>query len=110
MKKVDAWEHKSIRILHHDYTGHDWVDDALIHLRDDSLRAEVHHFRKLHKELERKLEEVHITNDHITNLYLELAPCNRRLLWAEATEQVKSQRGEAVQLISPWTFECRRSA
>ena len=98
-------EHQNICILRHNYGGRDWVDDALIRLRDDGLKAEVHRFRKLNEELGCKLEEVHILEDHIADIYLEVTPCTQRLLCAEAMERVKSQCREAVQLISPWTFE-----
>ena len=91
----------SVHILHHNYAGRDWVDDALIRFCDDRLKAKVHQFWKLHRELEQKLEEVCIAEDRIADVYLELAPCNQQLLRAEVVEQVKSQHGEAVQLISP---------
>ena len=81
------------------------MDDALIRLRDDGLKAEVHHYQKLHEELDRKLEEVRLANDRIADIYLELAPCQLRLLQAEVGDQIARQRGEVVQLISPWSFE-----
>ena len=77
----------------------------MVRLRDDGLRAEVHCYRKLNKELKRKLEEVRILEDRIADIYLEVSPCTQWLLRAEAVERVKSQHGEAVQLVSPWTFE-----
>ena len=103
-------DHQNTRILLPDYMGRDWVDDALVRLRDDGLKAEVHRYRKLNEELKRKLEEVRILEDRIADIYLEVGPCTKRLLKAEAVERVKSQRGEAIQLISPWTFERGRSA
>ena len=109
-QEVDDREHNTVRTLRHDYAGCDWVDNTLVHLRDDGLRAKVHHFHKLHEESERKLEEVCIANDRIADIYLELAPCQWCLLCTEVAEQVKGQHGEAVQLISPWTFEHGRSA
>ena len=96
---------QNIRILRSEYGGRDWVDDALIRLRDDGLKAEVHRFRKINEELKRKEEEVRILEDCIADLHLEAVPCTQRLLQAEAVERIKSQRGEAIQLISPWTFE-----
>ena len=86
------------------------MDDALVHLRNDGLKAEVHRYRKLNEELKHKLEEVCILKDRIADIYLEVGPCTHRLLKAEAVERVKSQRGEAIQLISPWTFERGRLA
>ena len=103
-------DHQNTRILLSDYIGRDWVDDALVRLRDDGLRAEVHRYRKLNEELKRKLEEVRTLEDRIADIYLEVGPCTKRLLKAEVVDRVKSQRGEAVQLISPWTFERGRSA
>ena len=103
-------ENTTLRTLGHDYRGCDWVDDALTRLRDDGLKAEVHCYHKLHEELDRKLEEVRLTNNRIADIYLELAPCQLRLLQAEVGDQIARQRGEAVQLISPWTFERRCSA
>ena len=105
-QEVDNMDHQNMCILLPDYIGQDWVDDALIRLCDDGLKAEVHQYQKLNKELKRKLEEVRTLEDRIADIYLEVSPCTRRLLRAEAVDQVKSQRGEAVQLISPWTFEC----
>ena len=104
-EEVNARENTTLRTLGHDYRGRDWVDDALIRLRDDGLKAEVHRYRKLHEELDRKLEEVRLANDRIADIYLELAPCQLRLLQAEAGDRIAGQHGEAVQLISPWTFE-----
>ena len=62
-QEVDKHEHDSVRILWHNYVGHNWVDEAMVCLQDNRLNAEVHRFHKLHKELERKLEEVRIVND-----------------------------------------------
>ena len=101
---------QNIRVLCADYAGRDWVDDALICLRDDGLRAKVHRFRKIHKEIGCKEEEVRRLEDRLGDLHLEAVGCTQRLLHAEAIEWVKDQRGEAVQLISPWTFECGRLA
>ena len=72
--------------------------------------AEVHHFQKLQEELVRKTEEVRVLEDHIADIYLELTPCTQRFCRAKVVERVKSQQGEAIHLISPWTFECRYSA
>ena len=104
-EEAHEWGFQNICILRSDYAGRDWVDDALICLRDDGLRAEVHRFRKINEELKHKEEEVHILEDQLADLHLEAVPCTQRLLRVKAIERVKSQRGEAVQLISPWTFE-----
>ena len=101
---------QNIRVLRADYAGRDWVDDALVRLCDDGLQAEVHRFRKIHEEIGRKEEEVRRLEDHLSDLHLEAVGCTQRLLRAEAIDRVKDQRGEAVQLISPWTFERGRSA
>jgi hypothetical protein len=100
---------QGMRILHHDYRGKDWVDDALTRLRDDGLRAEVHRYRKLQEELHRKLEEVKQLEDRVADIYPEMHRCCQRLQRAEAVERVESQRGEEIHLISPWTFERGRS-
>ena len=109
-EEVNTRENTTLRTLGHDYRGRDWVDDTLIRLWDDGLKAEVHRYRKLHEELNRKLEEVRLVNDRIADIYLELAPCQLHLLQAEAGDRIAGQCGEAIQLISPWTFECRRLA
>jgi hypothetical protein len=96
---------QGMQILHHDYRGKDWVDDALTRLRDDGLRAEVHRYRKLQEELHRKLEEVKQLEDRVADIYPEMHRCCQRLQRAEAVERVESQRGEEIHLISPWTFE-----
>jgi hypothetical protein len=98
-----------MRILHHGYRGKGWVNDALTCLRDDGLRAKVHRYRKLQEELHRKLEEVKQLEDRVADIYPELHRCCQRLQHAEAVEQVESQRGEEIHLISPWTFERGRS-
>ena len=36
------YTHNDTRILHHDYPGQVWVDNALVHINDDGLQAEVH--------------------------------------------------------------------
>jgi hypothetical protein len=100
---------QGMRILHHDYRGKDWVDDALTRLRDDGLRAEVHWYRKLQEELHRKLEEVKQLEDRIADIYPEMHRCCQRLQRAEAVDRVESQRGEEIHLISPWTFKRGRS-
>jgi hypothetical protein len=100
---------QGMRILHHDYRGKDWVDDALTRLRDDGLRAEVHRYRKLQEELHRKLEEVKQLEDRIADIYPEMHRCCQRLQRAEAVDRVESQRGEEIHLVSPWTFERGRS-
>ena len=69
-KEVDSHEHDTVCILCHDYVGRDWVDDVIVCLWDNGLKARIHRFHKLHEELERKLEEVHIANDRIADIYL----------------------------------------
>ena len=71
---------------------------------------EVHRFRKINEEVGRKEEEVRRLEDRLSDLHLEAVGCTQRLLHVEAIERIKDQRGEAVQLISPWTFERGRSA
>ena len=61
-------------ILHYNYNGGDWVDDAMVCLHNDGLHAEVHHFRKLQEELACKMEEVKMLEDCITDIYLKLHP------------------------------------
>jgi hypothetical protein len=100
---------QGMRILHNDYRGKDWVDDALTRLRDDGLRTEVHRYRKLQEELHRKLEEVKQLEDRVADIYPEMHRCCQRLQRAEAVDRVESQRGEEIHLISPWTFERGRS-
>jgi hypothetical protein len=92
-------------ILHHDYRGRDWVDDALTRLRDDGLCTEVHQYRKLQEELHRKLEEVKQLEDRVADIYPEMHQCCQRLQHTKVVERVESQRGEEIHLISPWTFE-----
>jgi hypothetical protein len=100
---------QGMRILHYDYSGKDWVNDALTRLRDDGLRAEVHRYRKLQEELHHKLEEVKRLEDRVADIYPEMHRCCQRLQRAEAVDRVESQRGEEIHLISPWTFERGRS-
>jgi hypothetical protein len=92
-------------ILHHNYRGKDWVDDALTHLQDNGLHTEVHWYRKLQEELHRKLEEVKRLEDQIADIYPKMHQCCQCLQRAEAVERVESQRGEEIHLVSPWTFE-----
>ena len=101
---------QNICLLHADYAGKEWVDDVLIHLQDDGLRAEVHRFRKINEEVKQKEEEVRRLEDRLGDLQLEAVACTQQLLHAEAIKWVEDQCGEPVQLISPWTFEHGRSA
>ena len=84
-------EQPLLRTLHHNYRGRDWVDDALVHLCNNGLHAEVHHFRKLQEELKHKIKEVQTLEDRIADIYLELQPCIQQLHRDEAMEQVKGQ-------------------
>ena len=43
-KEANTTEQPMLCILHHNYSGRDWVDDEMVHLRDNSLKAEVHQF------------------------------------------------------------------
>ena len=101
---------QNIRLLCTDYIGKEWVDEALVRLHDDGLKAEVHRFRQIHEEVKWKEEEVRRLEDRLGDLQLEAVACTQRLLRAEAIKRVKDQRGEPVQLISPWTFERGHSA
>ena len=82
---------QNIRLLRSDYAGKEWVDDALIHLCDDGLRVEVHHFRKINEEVKQKEEEVCHLEDHLGDLQLEAVACTQRLLHAKAIKWVKDQ-------------------
>ena len=74
-KEANETEQLLLCILHHNYNGRDWVDDAMVHLCDDGLCTEVHQFRKLQEEPVHRTEEVRVLEDHITEIYLELCPC-----------------------------------
>ena len=89
--KANEMEQTLLCILHHNYGGRDWVDNAMVHLRDDGLQAEVQRYHKLQEELGGKMEEVRILEDRIADIYLELGPCTQQLHRAEAVERVKSQ-------------------
>ena len=104
-EEANSMEQPLLHILHHNYNGRDWVDNAMVCLHNNGLCADVHCFQKLGEELAHKTEEVRQLEDHITDIYLELHPCTQRLCMAKAVEQVQSQWGEAIHLISPWSFE-----
>jgi hypothetical protein len=75
---------QGMQVLHYDYAGKDWVDDALTRLRDDGLHAEVHQYRKLQEELHRKLEEVKQLEDRVADIYPKMHWCCQHLQRAEA--------------------------
>jgi hypothetical protein len=75
-----------MRILHHDYVGKEWVDNALTCLRDDGLCMEVHRYRKLQEELHHKSEEVKRLEDRVADIYPEMHRCCQRLQRTEAVE------------------------
>ena len=107
--EAPRYTHNDTRILRHDYPGQTWVDDALVRINDDGLRAEVHRHRSLLREAKEKEAQIHVLEDRVADITMELHANMKRLARAQAVSRVEEHRGSATRAVHAWTFERGRS-
>ena len=107
--EAPRYTHNDTCILHHDYPGQTWVDDALIHINNDSLRAEVHRHRSLLQEAKEKEVQIQVLEDRVTDITMEVHANMKQLVRAQAVSCVKEHCGTTARAVHAWTFERGRS-
>ena len=109
--EAPSYSHANALLLHSKYPGQRIVNNALIDIGDDRLRAEVHRYRKMMEEADRVEQQISVLHDRMSNLQLDLHPVLQCLAEAEAVKRVEEHRARAVDatLVHPWVLERGRS-
>ena len=91
------------------YSRHHEVDDALKHIGDKSLIAEVARFRGTMNALERLQQEIRDRKDQLYCISNDNRKCVRRLEWAHALQRVfeEEETANGLRLVTPWVVERR---
>src|ERR1700761_5391399 len=106
-REAPPYTHIDTLLLHSKYPGQRTVNNALINIGDDGLRAEVHRYRKMMEEADSVERQISVLQDRMSNLQLDLHPILQRLAEAEAVKRVEEHRARAVDatLVHPWVLE-----
>ena len=107
--EAPGYTHNDTRILRDDYPGLMWVDDALVRLNNDGLRAEVHCHHSLLREAREKEAQIRVLEDRIADITMEVHANMKRLARAQAVSRIEEHRGAATRAVHAWTFERGRS-
>ena len=65
------------------------MDDALVRINDDGLRAEVHQHRSLLREAKEKEVQIRVLEDRITDITMEVHANMKQLARAQAVSCVE---------------------
>ena len=90
--KAPPYSRQEVLILHNKYPGQAWVNQALVDEGDDWLRAEVHRYRSLMDEVDRKKRELSTIQDRLMDISMDLRVNMLRLAGAEAIKQLEDRR------------------
>ena len=107
--EAPGYTHNDTCILHDDYPGLMWVDDALVRINDDGLRAEVHRHRSLIREAREKEAQIRVLEDRVADITMEVHANMKRLARVQAVSRVEEHRGSTSRAVHAWTFERGRS-
>ena len=66
-----------------------WVDDALVRINDDGLRAEVHRHHSLLREAREKEAQIRVLEDRVADITMEVHANMKRLARAQAVSHVE---------------------
>ena len=107
--EAPGYTHNDTRILCHDYPRQTWVDNALVRINDNGLRAEVHRHRSLLREAKEKEAQIQVLEDRVADITMEVHANMKRLAHAQAVSRVEEYRGTTSRAVHAWTFERGRS-
>jgi hypothetical protein len=96
-----------LRLLHTDYMGHDRVDEALGEIGDQSLIAEVSHYRRLERKRKSFQDSITCIEDQLFTCNIERCMCISRLEGVRAMVHIQGemQRNQQAFWLSPWSVE-----
>ena len=87
--EAPGYTHNNTHVLRDDYPGLMWVDDALVRINDDGLRAEVHCHRSLLREAREKEAQIQVLEDRVADITMEVHANMKRLARAQAVSRVE---------------------
>ena len=90
--EAPLYTQQEVLILHNKYPGQAWVNQALVDEGDNRLRVEVHRYRSLMDEADRKERELSTLQDCLMNIGMDLHVNMLRLAGAEAIKRLEDRR------------------
>ena len=105
-KSLHVEDLRELLPLWHKY--HD-VNDALIHLHNQSLQVEVHCYQYLMGHLTQLDTQMATIEGEMLTLIPEKHECTDRLMKAQAVCCIRKQVRQCIRQVSPWEVECGRS-
>ena len=108
--EVPQYAHEQRRHLLSNYTQRHEVNEALEHIGDKSLLAEVARFRETMDALERLQREIREREEQLYCIGNDNRKCIRRLERAQVLARVfeEEEVANGLRLITPWVVERRR--
>ena len=105
--ETTPYTHQEVLILHNRYPEKAWVNQALVNEGDKGLQAEVHRYRSLMDEADRKERKLSTLQDCLMDISLDLHANMQRLAEAEAIKCLEDRRAWMVlsTLVHPWQLE-----
>ena len=105
--EAPPYSQQEVLILHNKYPGQALVNQALVDEGDNGLRTEVHRYRSLMDEADRKERELSTLQDCLMDFSMDLRANMLHLARAEAIKRLKDRRAWARQdvLVHLWQFE-----
>ena len=90
--EAPPYSRQDVLVLHNKYPGQAWVNQALVDEEVDGLRAEVHHYRSLMDEADRKEHKLSTIQDRLMDISMDLRTNMLHLAGAEAIKRLKDRR------------------
>ena len=99
--EAPGYTHNDTHILCDNYPGLMLVDDALVCINDDGLRAEVHRHHSLLREAWEKEAQIRVLEDRVADITMEVHANMKRLACAQAVSRVEEHRGTTSRVKIP---------
>ena len=102
---------QEVLILHNRYPGKAWANQALVDKGDKGLQAEVHRYRSLMDEVDRKERKLSTLQDRLMDISLDLHANMWHLAEAKAIKHLEDRRARTVlsTLVHLWQLKQRHS-
>ena len=91
--------------LHFDYADASRIDNALAHIGDKSLCAEVHRFHHIKKQFAELEEQMKTLESKMWALQTRQRQCVGRLEKADVLQYIDQEHGQDIRVVPSWAWE-----
>ena len=91
--------------LRFDYPDATRIDNALAHVGDRSLAAEVHRFRHIKRRFAELNEQMKTLEEEMWMLQTKQRQCVGRLEKADVLRRIDKERGQDIRIVPSWAWE-----